>query len=292
MQSARASALSTRSALTNPGTSSTSSSPCWERSRRTSLALGAVAEQLAAQLGNALARQGERGHQRRHALLGDVAAGEHHQRLGRGGLARLERSRVLALEHGELAVHGRGAQAPGVELREAEGALGNAQAERLNGLADAAAHGPEVLAPVVAAPDLVPVHHEPEAAQRAHERRRQQREVRKRRGVDHVVAAAVAEEVPEHAGAEHERRQHPPAPAGRVELHARAGAHHAHARHLGTLVASPLPKGEVGDLVSIGGQAFAEVPVPPLGTADGVRKEAVVDQTDAHGSGRGSQTLR
>ena len=221
-----------------------------------------------------------------------MAAGEHHQRLGLGGLARLERSRVLALEHGELAVHGRGPQAPGVQLREAEGALGNAQAERLNGLADAAAHGPEVLAPVVAAPDLVPVHHEPEAAQRAHERRRQQREVRKRRRVDHVVAAAVAEEVPEHAGAEHERRQHPPAPARRVELHPRAGAHHAHARNLAALVASPLPKGEVGDLVPIGGQAFAEVPVPPLGTADGVRKEAVVDQTDAHGSGRGSQTLR
>ena len=86
--------------------------------------------------------------------------------------------------------------------------------------------------------------------------------------------------MPEHAGAEHERRQHAPAPAWRVELHPRPGAHHAHARHLAALAAIPLAQREVGDLVPLRGQALAEVAVPALGAADGVREQAVVDQAD------------
>jgi hypothetical protein len=90
------------------------------------VALRSVAQHFAAQPGDALAREGEGGHECRNALLGNVAAGEHHQRLGGLRLARLQRSRVFPLEYGELAVHGRGTQAPGVQLREAEGTLGNA----------------------------------------------------------------------------------------------------------------------------------------------------------------------
>ena len=51
----------------------------------------------------------------------------------------------------------------GVELREAEGALGDPLAERLDGVAEPSAKPPEVLDPVVAAPDLVPVDHDPVA---------------------------------------------------------------------------------------------------------------------------------
>ncbi len=74
-----------------------------------------------------------------HALLRDVAAGEHDQRLGGPRLARLERSRVLALEHGDLPAHATLAQPARVQAREAERALRNAQAQRLDRVADPAA---------------------------------------------------------------------------------------------------------------------------------------------------------
>ena len=112
------------------------------------------------------------------------------------------------------------------------------------------------------------------------ERRRQQREVRERGRVHDVVAAPVAQQVPEHAGAEHERRQDAPAAARRVELHARARRHHAHARYVGALAAVPLAQREVGDLVPVRGEPLAEVAVPALGAADGVREQAVVDEAD------------
>ena len=67
---------------------------------------------------------------------------------------------------------------------------------------------------------------------------------------------------------------------------------HAHARDLGALAAVPLAQRQVGDLVPVGGQPLGEVAVPALGAADGVGEQAVVDEADAHGSGRGSQTLR
>ena len=59
----------------------------------------------------------------------------------------------------------------------------------------------------------------------------QQREVGERGGVHDVVAAAVAQQVPEHAQPEHERRQDPPAPVRRVERHPRA-RRHARARRV------------------------------------------------------------
>ena len=82
---------------------------------------------------------GERGHERRHPLLGDVAAGEHHERLGRGGLARLERPAYSPSSTVSSPFTGPARRRRGVQLREAERALRNAQAERLHGLADPAA---------------------------------------------------------------------------------------------------------------------------------------------------------
>ena len=115
-----------------------------------------------------------------------------------------------------------------MQLGEAEGPLGDERAEVLHERPDAPADAAEVVEPVGAAPDLEPVDHQLEALQRAQQRGRQQREVRERAGVDHVVAAAVAQQVQEHPQPEHERRQDPPARLG-VQRHARARGHHPHA---------------------------------------------------------------
>ena len=89
----------------------------------------------------------------------------------RSRLCWLERSRILALEDSGLAAQAAFDEAPGVQPRKAERPLRDAQAERLYGVADPAADSPEVLDPVVARPDLVPVDHEPEAAAGAASRR-------------------------------------------------------------------------------------------------------------------------
>ena len=142
MQSARASAL--LHALGG------ARSPAPRRRRRararaiaasTAVALGAVAEDLAAQLRDALAR--------RSASAG-TSAGTRFSGMWRPanttsgsaarGSARLERPGVLALEHRQLAAHALVAQAPRRAAREKQNArCGHAQAERLDGPADAAA---------------------------------------------------------------------------------------------------------------------------------------------------------
>ena len=99
------------------------------------VALGPVAVDLASQLGDPLPRQRQRRDERRHALLRDVPPREHDDRLGRDRLARLERAGVLALEHRDVAVHRGLEQTPLVEAREAERALGHAQAQPLHGVA-------------------------------------------------------------------------------------------------------------------------------------------------------------
>ena len=67
------------------------------------VALGAVAEDPPAQVRERPARRRDRGHDRRRALLRDVAAGEHDQRVGGPRRGRGERADVLALEHGRPA---------------------------------------------------------------------------------------------------------------------------------------------------------------------------------------------
>ena len=141
----------------------------------------------------------------------------------------------------------------------------------------------EVLAPVVARPHLVPVHHQPEAVQPPQGRGRQQREVRKGRGVHHVVARGRGE-----AGGR--ARPAPNTSGGQDAAPARpcrapAGARPATTRTPGTsgaLAAVPLAQGQVGHLVPVRRQALAEVAVPPLGAADRVGEQAVVDEADTH----------
>ncbi len=169
-----------------------------------------------------------------------------------------------------------------MQLRETEGALRNGRAQALHGGADRPAKLTEVAAPVGAAPDLVPVDDQRVARKHARQAGGQQREVRKRGHVNGVVAPASQRQMGEHAGAEHERRQDPPAAVCRVQAHARTGADHTHTGHVRTLAPIPLAQRQVGDLVAVGGESLGEVSVPALGAADGIREQAVIDDADTH----------
>ncbi len=83
-------ACSTRPRSTKPGASTTSPRRSARDRRQHLVALRPVAEDLAAQLQQLSARPRDRRHQRRHALLGDVAAGVDDDR------RRVERPRYLA----------------------------------------------------------------------------------------------------------------------------------------------------------------------------------------------------
>ena len=64
------------------------------------------------------------------------------------------------------------------------------------------------------------------------------------------------------------------------------------AGHAGVRAAIPLAQRQVGDLVPVRGQPLGQVAVPALGPADGVRKQAVVDEADPHGDAGGFHILR
>jgi hypothetical protein len=168
-----------------------------------------------------------------------------------------------------------------MQAREGEGLLGLADPEVLHPPTDRPSGPAQVLAPVVAGPQLDPVDHEGEAAKAPRDARGQQRKIRERGRVDDVVTAAVSQQVPQHAGPEHERREDAPA-ARHVELHPWPDGPDVHARYLGALAARPLAQREHRDLVAVRGQALAEVAVPALGPAHGVGVQAVVDEADAH----------
>ena len=96
-----------------------------------------------------------------------------------------------------------------------------------------------------------------------------------------VVAAPVARQVPEHAGAEAQRRRDPSPPV-RVQRHSRTHGDHLDAGDVGLLAGLPLAQRQVGHLVPVGREPLGEVAIPALGAADGVGEQAVVDQADAH----------
>ncbi len=273
---------------TRPASSTSSSRPSSRMRSPGRLEVGAVAEDHAAQAGDALAGGGDRGRDLRHALLRDVTpGGDHQRRLGLG--RRLVTGAGLGPGiAGVLAgqPHDRGAvavlaQALLREPREGEAPVGKAQAEALHGEADPPGDGAQVGAPVVASPDLVPV--DDQRRGRAREPERQpgpdHLEVRKRGGVDGVVAAAVAEQVPEDAEAEAKRRPDAPPPGARVELARRGDGQRLEGRPRPLL--PPLPAGQVGDRMALA-QPLGEIAVPALGTSDRVREEAVVDDRDLH----------
>ena len=153
------------------------------------IAVRSVAEDLRPQIRDPAAGLGESGNQLGDLFLGDVTAGEDDDRLDRGrarGWTRV--ARVLALQHGELAGQPLLAEASCVEAAEAEGALGYGDTCALDEPADVAGHRAQVLAPVGARPQLVPVDDEaigPSPAPGGG--RGEQREVRERGGVHRVV---------------------------------------------------------------------------------------------------------
>ena len=153
------------------------------------IAVRSVAEDLRPQIRDPAAGLGESGNQLGDLFLGDVTAGEDDDRLDRGrarGWTRV--ARVLALQHGELAGQPLLAEASCVEAAEAEGALGYGDTCALDEPADVAGHGAQVLAPVGARPQLVPVDDEPIGPSPAPGRGRgEQREVWERGGVHRVV---------------------------------------------------------------------------------------------------------
>src|SRR4051812_48559894 len=106
-----------------------------------------------------------------------------------------------------------------MELREAKRILFEVHAAALDAEADAA-EPTEVLVPVLAAPNLVPVDDDPVPPKAAKHPRREQREVRKGRCVNYVVTRSMESQVPQDAQAEHQRRQDA-ASAFRIQRHAR-----------------------------------------------------------------------
>jgi hypothetical protein len=195
---------------------------------------------------------------------------------------RLERARVLALEHRLLTVEAELAQARAVEPGEAERVLGQREAQALHGVPDRPTHAAEVLAPVLARPHLVPVDHQAVSVERPEQRRHQQVEVRKRRGVHHVVAPPAQQQVQERAQPEHQRLGYAAPPALHVQGQAWRNGNNLDARHTRIGAAGPLPARQVGHLVPVGREAFGEVPVPPFRSSHGMGIEAVVDDADAH----------
>ncbi len=86
------------------------------------------------------------------------------------------------------------------------GALGDTRADALHEAADAPADRAEIFAPVGVAPHLEPVDDQLVAHQWPQQGCGQQREVGEGARVHDVVTAAVAQQVPQHAEPEDERR--------------------------------------------------------------------------------------
>ena len=138
---------------------------------------------------------------------------------------------------------------------------GGSARSRLHAVADLAAGAPEVLAPVPAAPYLVPVDHEAEAAAGPRYGGSQQREVgerggvRRRRSGARGGAGATARRARTPAAAECCRR-----PAVGVEPHPRPHGHHAGGpAELGGPPPVPLAQGQIGDLVPLADERSARL---------------------------------
>jgi glycosyltransferase involved in cell wall biosynthesis len=126
-------------------------------------ALGPVAEKLPPQALDPRRRDRHRGDAERRLLLRDQPRGEQHERVGRVYLRGLLRPRVQAPQHRDGATKPFFVQAPGVQLREAEGTLRDARTQPLHEQPHAAPRRAKVVPPVGAAPHLEPVDHQLEA---------------------------------------------------------------------------------------------------------------------------------
>src|SRR3954470_9480072 len=117
--------------------------------------IGAVSEDLALQAGD----PGQGGHERRHALLREVASCKDRDRVRCAWPLRRRRTDVLAFQARRR--QARCSQALLVEARKAEGSLRDAEARALDAPAELARDGPGVASPVRPSPDLVPVDDDP-----------------------------------------------------------------------------------------------------------------------------------
>jgi hypothetical protein len=154
------------------------------------------------------------------------------------------------------------------------------------GTLDPPAHPPEqateVVLPVGASPDLVPVDDYAIAAALPEKTRGRKSEKRRCGRMHDVVAAALAEQMPQDAEPEAHGRPDPAPTTGCVELETRPHSDNVHTGHACVLVLRPLAECEVRDMVPRLGEPLAEVSVPPFGAAHGVGVEAVVDEADMH----------
>ena len=191
---------------------------------------------------------------------------------------------VVPSQHRHLAAQPLLAQPLGVQLARsrtrAGGRARTAAARARRPPADAA----EVVAPVVAAPHLEPVDHQLEARRAAARAPPPAARSTGRGGVHDLVAAAVAEQMPQARPARTRAAAGCAGARPRVYSAMRGPAATTRTRPSSSsaLAALPLAQRQVGDLVALGRQALGEVAIPALGAPDGVGEEAVVDDADAH----------
>ena len=203
------------------------------------------------------------------------------------GLGRVERSPAYSPSSTVTSPRRPPAPQPvAVEAREAERALRHAHAQRLDRLADRAADAAEVLAPVLAAPDLVPVHHQPVAAEPPQQAGRQQREVREGSRVDDVVRAPVAQQV--RTARRRRTRAAAGSAAGRPAVEAIRGPTADHVARRRSEASVPASHWRSVRYVTSGRrrEPLGEVAIPALGAADGPREQAVVDDADPHAAAK------
>ena len=210
--------------------------------RADATALGTIAVELGTQRRELTTGLLDGADRRLHPLLRDEPAGEHCGVAPARFAPGLQRPGVHALEHGHVATVALVAQPLGVQPAKAERALGNPQAGSLDQPSDEPTPPAQVLVPVFPGPCLEPVDDQPEVADPLRRGRREQREIRERRRVDRVVVSAVAQQVPENAGAENERRPDLATARLGVQREPRSGHDDADAGDARIDAAIPLPQ--------------------------------------------------
>src|SRR5262245_28134764 len=107
-----------------------------------------------------------------------------------------------------------------------------------------------------------------------------------------VVPAAVAEQVPEDAEAEHDGRQQSASAAPRVQAEAGPDGDYADTGDVGLAASIPLPQCQERDFVPLRGERLRDVTGPALRSSDRVREQTVVDDADLHGAYPSSRSGR
>src|SRR5215204_5871180 len=107
-----------------------------------------------------------------------------------------------------------------------------------------------------------------------------------RRSLHHVIAPAVAHQVPEDPAREAKLRADA-SPSVRVKLGTPRDRDHVYLRQSGPGLWVPLEQRQVRDRVPAPRDILREVAVPPLGAADGMWIQTVENEADTHERHRG-----